>query len=193
METTVARRSELSMKRTVKIVVGFAECALVLMAAGLAFAESFGDGNDVTGPAADKARAAAIQAVPGGTAGTVEQEAGEGPAVVYGVAFTKTRISTCLASCRPGGGRPYRKSRSSCVGDAWWLPWMVSCSHLLVNPLRRRRHRDDAGAVVVESPSRQYLSLAYALHPVQPGANGGNTIRVKKPSNHSAQHVFGVA
>ena len=77
------------MKRTVKIVVGFAACALVLMAAGLAFAEPFGDGNEVTGPAAEKARAAAIQAVPGGTAGTVEQEAGEGPAVVYGVAMTK--------------------------------------------------------------------------------------------------------
>jgi hypothetical protein len=77
------------MKWTVKIAVGVAACALVLMAAGLAMAESFGDGNDVTGPAADQARAAAIRAVPGGTAGRVEQEAGEGPAVVYGVALAK--------------------------------------------------------------------------------------------------------
>jgi hypothetical protein len=77
------------MKRTVKIVVGVAACALVFMAAGLAFAESFGDGNDVTGPAAEKARAAAIQAVPGGTVGKVEQETGEAPGVVYGVAVTK--------------------------------------------------------------------------------------------------------
>jgi len=77
------------MKRTLKMVVGVAACALVLMAAGLALAESFGDGNDVTGPVADQARAAAIQAVPGGTVARVEQEAGEGPAVVYGVAVTK--------------------------------------------------------------------------------------------------------
>ena len=77
------------MKRKAKIGVGVAAGALVLAAAGMGVAVAGPNDQDVTGPAADKARAAAIQAVPGGTADTVEQEAGEGPAVVYGVAMTK--------------------------------------------------------------------------------------------------------
>jgi hypothetical protein len=77
------------MKRKMKIGVGVAAGALITAAAGVGMAEAFGDGNDVTGPAADQARSAAIQAVPGGTAGRVEQETGEGPGVVYGVAVTK--------------------------------------------------------------------------------------------------------
>ncbi len=76
------------MKRTVQIGVGVAGGTLVLAAAGLGIAMADPDGNDVTGPAADKARAAAIQAVPGGKVGEVEQETNEG-AAVYGVAVTK--------------------------------------------------------------------------------------------------------
>ena len=76
------------MKQTVKIALGVGGGTLVLATAGLAVAMAGPDGNDVTGPAADKARAAATQAVPGGKVGEVEQETGEG-AVVYGVAVTK--------------------------------------------------------------------------------------------------------
>jgi len=46
------------------------------------------DDNDLTGPTADQACAAAIQAVPGGTEGRVQQETGEG-AALHGVAVTK--------------------------------------------------------------------------------------------------------
>ena len=62
------------MKRKLKIGVGAAAGSLVLAAAGLGVALAGPNDQDVTGPAADKARAAAIQAVPGGTAGRVEQE-----------------------------------------------------------------------------------------------------------------------
>jgi hypothetical protein len=47
-----------------------------------------GDDDQVTGPASDQARAAATAAVPGGTAGEVDQETGEG-AVAYGVTVNK--------------------------------------------------------------------------------------------------------
>nr|2KGY_A Chain A, POSSIBLE EXPORTED PROTEIN [Mycobacterium tuberculosis H37Rv] len=57
------------------------------------------DGEDeVTGPDADRARAAAVQAVPGGTAGEVETETGEG-AAAYGVLVTRpdgTRVEVHL-------------------------------------------------------------------------------------------------
>jgi hypothetical protein len=76
------------MKRKVKIGVGVAAGALVLAAAGMGVAVAGPNDQDVTGPAADKARAAAIQAVPGSTAGRVEQETNEG-AAYYGVTVTK--------------------------------------------------------------------------------------------------------
>jgi hypothetical protein len=76
------------MKRKVKMGLGVAAGALVLAAAGAGVAVAGPDDQDVTGPAADKARAAAIQAVPGSTAGRVEPETTEGAA--YGVTVTKT-------------------------------------------------------------------------------------------------------
>jgi hypothetical protein len=75
------------MKRNVKIGVGVATGALVLAAAGVGVALAGPDDQDVTGPAADKARAAAIQTVPG-TAGRVDKETNEG-AAYYGVIVTK--------------------------------------------------------------------------------------------------------
>jgi hypothetical protein len=77
------------MKRNVKIGVGVAAGAIVLGAAGIGVALA-GPDNDqpVTGPAADKARSAAIQAIPGGTAGKVEKETNEG-AAYYGVTVSK--------------------------------------------------------------------------------------------------------
>jgi hypothetical protein len=72
-----------------KVGVGVAAGAVVLAAAGVGVAQATGGDNDqVSGPAADQARVAATQAVPGGTAGEVDQETGEGN-VVYGVAVTK--------------------------------------------------------------------------------------------------------
>jgi uncharacterized membrane protein YkoI len=63
--------------------------AAVLAAAAVGVGYAFGDGDDddVTGPAADQARAAAAQAVPGSTAGEVDNETGEG-AAAYGVIVT---------------------------------------------------------------------------------------------------------
>ena len=75
------------MKRNVKIGVGVAAGTLVLAAAGGGVAVAGPNDQDVTGPAADKARAAAIQAVPG-IAGRVEPETSEG--VAYGVTVTKS-------------------------------------------------------------------------------------------------------
>jgi hypothetical protein len=76
------------MKRKAKIGVGAAAGTLVLAAAGVGVAVAGPNDQDVTGPAADNARAAAIQAVPG-TAGRVEQETNEGTAY-YGVTVTKS-------------------------------------------------------------------------------------------------------
>ena len=77
------------MKRNVKIGVGVAAGAVVLGAAGIGVALAGPDDDQpVTGPAADQARAAAIQAVPGGTGGRVEKETNEG-AAYYGVTVTK--------------------------------------------------------------------------------------------------------
>jgi hypothetical protein len=71
----------------VKIGVGVAAGAVVLAAAAVGVAAAGPNDHDVTGPAADKARAAAIQAIPG-TAGRVEQETNEG-AAYYGVTVTE--------------------------------------------------------------------------------------------------------
>lgn len=73
-----------------KISIGVATAA-VLAAVGVGVGYALGGDNDddtVTGPAADRARAAAVLLVPG-TAGKVEKETGEGDAV-YGVTVTKS-------------------------------------------------------------------------------------------------------
>ncbi|MGV7688203.1 PepSY domain-containing protein [Mycobacterium kansasii] len=75
------------MNRKTKISVGIAAGAVAL-AAGLGVAAADGDETPVTGPAADHARTAAAQAVPGGKAGEVDQETNEG-AAFYGVKVTK--------------------------------------------------------------------------------------------------------
>ena len=59
--------------------------AAVLAAVGVGVAVA--DDQEITGPAADQARAAAIQAIPG-KAGKVEKETNEG-AAYYGVLVTK--------------------------------------------------------------------------------------------------------
>ncbi|WP_204078991.1 PepSY domain-containing protein [Mycobacterium riyadhense] len=76
------------MNHRTKISVGIAASAVALAAAGIGIAAADDDETPVTGPAADQARAAAIQAVPGGRAGEVDQETNEG-AAFYGVKVTK--------------------------------------------------------------------------------------------------------
>jgi hypothetical protein len=61
--------------------------AAVLAAVGGGIFVAVADDQEVTGPAADQARAAAVQAVPG-KAGKVEKETNEGGAY-YGVLVTK--------------------------------------------------------------------------------------------------------
>lgn len=75
------------MNRRTKIGVGIAAGAVV-SAAGIGVAAAGGDETPVTGSAADQARVAATQAVPGGKPGEVDQETGEG-AAFYGVKITK--------------------------------------------------------------------------------------------------------
>jgi uncharacterized membrane protein YkoI len=60
--------------------------AAILAAVGVGVAGA--DDQEVTGPAADQARAAAVQAIPG-KAGKVEKETNEG-AAYYGVLVTKS-------------------------------------------------------------------------------------------------------
>ncbi|OBH19757.1 hypothetical protein A9X04_07245 [Mycobacterium sp. E3247] len=68
-----------------KIGIGVAGvAALAAIGVGVAVA----DDQEITGPAADQARAAAVQAIPG-KAGKVEKETNEG-AAYYGVLVTKT-------------------------------------------------------------------------------------------------------
>ncbi|OBI22986.1 hypothetical protein A5713_10175 [Mycobacterium sp. E2497] len=68
-----------------KICIGVAGvAALAAIGVGVAVA----DDQEITGPAADQARAAAVQAIPG-KAGKVEKETNEG-AAYYGVLVTKT-------------------------------------------------------------------------------------------------------
>lgn len=73
------------MRIRTKIGIGIAGAAVVA-AVGVGVAAA--DGQEVTGPAADQARTAAVQAVPG-KAGKVEKETNEG-AAYYGVLVTKT-------------------------------------------------------------------------------------------------------
>jgi Peptidase propeptide and YPEB domain len=73
------------MRVRTKIGIGVASAAaLAAIGVGVAVA----DDQEITGPAADQARAAAVQAVPG-KAGKVEKETNEGTAY-YGVLVTKT-------------------------------------------------------------------------------------------------------
>jgi hypothetical protein len=73
------------MRVRTKIGIGLAG-AIVLMALGVGTAAA--DDQEITGPAADQARVAAVQAVPG-KAGKVEKETNEGSAY-YGVLVTKS-------------------------------------------------------------------------------------------------------
>jgi Peptidase propeptide and YPEB domain len=73
------------MRVRTRIGIGVASAAvLAAVGVGVAVAD---EGGEVTGPAADQARAAAVQAVPG-KAGKVEKETNEG-AAYYGVLVTK--------------------------------------------------------------------------------------------------------
>ncbi|HWF71616.1 MAG TPA: PepSY domain-containing protein [Mycobacterium sp.] len=72
------------MRVRTRIGIGVASAA-ALAAIGVGVAGA--DDQEITGPAADQARAAAIQAVPG-KAGKVEKETNEG-AAYYGVLVTK--------------------------------------------------------------------------------------------------------
>ena len=72
------------MRVRTRIAIGAASAA-VLGAIGIGVAAA--DNGEITGPAADQARAAALQAVPG-KAGKVEKETNEG-AAYYGVLVTK--------------------------------------------------------------------------------------------------------
>ncbi|WP_197515193.1 PepSY domain-containing protein [Mycobacterium sp. 1245805.9] len=73
------------MRLRTKMVLGAAGAAIVA-SVGIGIANA--DNGEVTGPAADQARAAAVQAIPG-KAGKVEKETNEG-AAYYGVLITKT-------------------------------------------------------------------------------------------------------
>ncbi|MGQ4600017.1 PepSY domain-containing protein [Nocardia sp. R6R-6] len=80
------------MNKRTKIGLGGVAAVAALGAAGFGIAAGFDHDGDndtpITGPDADKARAAALQAVGGGTAGEVEAE-NEGN-IAYGVDVTKT-------------------------------------------------------------------------------------------------------
>ncbi|MFB9690292.1 hypothetical protein [Amycolatopsis plumensis] len=78
------------MNHKTKIGIGVAAGVLVLSGGAIGIASAVGgDGDEVTGTPADQARAAAVQAVPGGKAGAVEAETDEG-AAAYGVTVTKS-------------------------------------------------------------------------------------------------------
>jgi len=74
------------MNRRTKIGIGAAG-VFVLAAVGTGIV--YADEPQITGSAPDQARAAAVKAVPGSTAGEVEAETNEG-AAVYGVIVTKS-------------------------------------------------------------------------------------------------------
>lgn len=86
------------MNRIVQFGVSAVAAAAIGIGAGSVIAAAFDGEDEVTGPDADRARAAAVQAVPGGTAGEVETETGEG-AAAYGVLVTRpdgTRVEVHL-------------------------------------------------------------------------------------------------
>ena len=73
------------MKGRARIGIGVASAA-VLAAVGVSVAVAVADDQEITGPAADQARTAAVKAIPG-KAGKVEKETNEG-AAYYGVFVT---------------------------------------------------------------------------------------------------------
>jgi hypothetical protein len=75
------------MRARTKIGIGAASAA-TMAAVGIGIGVAAADDQEITGPAADQARAAAVQAIPG-KAGKVEKETNEG-AAYYGVLVTKT-------------------------------------------------------------------------------------------------------
>ena len=75
------------MRFRTKIGIGVASAA-VLAGVGGGIGVAVADDQEITGPAADQARTAAVHAVPG-KAGKVEKETNEG-AAYYGVLVTKT-------------------------------------------------------------------------------------------------------
>ena len=75
------------MRVRTRIGIGAAGAA-VLAGVGVGVAVAHADDGEITGPAADQARVAAVQAVPG-KAGKVEKETNEG-AAYYGVLVTKS-------------------------------------------------------------------------------------------------------
>ena len=74
------------MRAKTRIGIGVASAA-VLAAVGVGVAVAVADDQEISGPAADQARTAAVQAIPG-KAGKVEKETNEG-AAYYGVLVTK--------------------------------------------------------------------------------------------------------
>src|SRR5947209_18246252 len=84
-------RSVMNLTTKTKIVIGIAAGVLAL-GGGTALALSGASNVQVTGPAADQARAAAASAVPGGRAGEVRAETNGGAA--YGVNGTRPDGST---------------------------------------------------------------------------------------------------
>lgn len=77
------------MNRRTKIGMAIAAGVLALGATGAGIASfADGDGRDTTGPAADQARAAAVQAIPGARAGKVEAD-NESGTDSYSVDVTK--------------------------------------------------------------------------------------------------------
>ena len=85
----------MAMSRRTRIGIGVATAVAAVVAAGIgtAYAVSGGDSNAVTGSTADRARAAAVAAVPGGRAAAVDRESGKGN-TAYGVHVTKPDGST---------------------------------------------------------------------------------------------------
>jgi hypothetical protein len=74
------------MRVRTRIGIGVANAA-ALAAIGISAGVAVADDQEITGPAADQARAAAVQAIPG-KAGKVEKETNEG-AAYYAVLVTK--------------------------------------------------------------------------------------------------------
>jgi hypothetical protein len=90
------------MSRRTRIGIGVAVGVLALALAGIGTAYAVGgDSDTVTGATADRARAAAVQAVPGGRAGAVDRESDEG-ATAYTVRVTKPTGPRCRCGWTPG-------------------------------------------------------------------------------------------
>ncbi|GLY64756.1 PepSY domain-containing protein [Amycolatopsis taiwanensis] len=90
------------MKRTTKLGLSVVAGLLALGAGGVGLAYGMNsEGSNISGPAADQARAAAAQAVPGGRASQVETGADEGT-TGYGVTVTKPDGSNVEVRLDPG-------------------------------------------------------------------------------------------